>query len=107
MCVRPETFMKTSTLIPGLAGFSLLAVALLGGAGCESFNATPSGNLASVTISNQPMAAVQSAVAAVFVEHGFTGGQTGVNEFTFSRLGSRTDDIAFGSYMFQEPVTVK
>jgi hypothetical protein len=91
---------------------NLIAVALVGAlalcvTGCQTFSATPSGNLASVTITNQSMSAVANAVAAVFATHGFEGGQTGANQFTFTCPGSRTDNLAYGSYMFDEVVTVK
>lgn len=91
---------------------NFIAVALVGAlglcvTGCQTFNATPSGNLASVTITNQSMSAVANAVAAVFATHGFEGGQTGANQFTFTCPGSRTDNLAYGSYMFDEVVTVK
>ncbi len=79
----------------------------LGVTGCQTFSATPSGNLASVTITGQSMPAVANAVAAVFATHGFEGGQTGANQFTFTCPGSRTDNLAYGSYMFDEVVTVK
>lgn len=93
-------------------GRNLIAAALAGAAGlcltgCQSFSNVPSGNLASVTITNQPMASVANATAAVFASHGFSGGQTGANQFTFTCLGSRTDNLAYGSAMFNEVVTVK
>jgi len=75
--------------------------------GCQSFSNVPSGNLASVTITNQTMTAVANATAAVFLTHGFNGGQTGANQFTFTCPGSRSDNLAYGSYMFDEVVTVK
>jgi hypothetical protein len=99
--------MKTSRWNWGLAGMGLLAAICLGTSGCQSFNGPPPGNLTSVTITNHPLADVQSAVAGVFATHGFTGGQTGPNEFTYTRLGSRMNDIAYGSSLFQETVTVK
>ncbi len=91
---------------------NLLAAALagalgLGATGCQSFNGPPPGNLASVTITNQSMAAVANATAAVFAVHGFEGGQTGPGQFIYNRLGSRINNLAYGSYMFEEVVTVK
>jgi hypothetical protein len=91
---------------------TFIAAALLGAlgliaTGCQSFSNAPSGNLVSVTITNQSMASVANATAAVFATHGFTGGQTGANQFTFTCLGSRSDNLAYGSYMFNEVVTVK
>lgn len=91
---------------------NLITAALAGAlglfaAGCESFSNVPSGNLASVTITNQPMAKVVQATTATFVAHGFSGGQTGANRFSYTRLGSRTDNLAYGSFMFDELVTIK
>jgi hypothetical protein len=76
-------------------------------AGCQSFSNVPSGNLASITITNQPMTNVVQAAAAVFATHGFSGGQTGPGQFTYTRLGSRTDNLAYGNSMFDELVTIK
>jgi len=91
---------------------NLMAVALAGAlglcaTGCQSFNGPPPGNLASVTITNKAMADVATATAAVFAVHGFKGGQTGPGQFTYNRLGSRINNLAYGSYMFEEAVTVK
>ena len=84
-----------------------LASVLVLCAGCQSFSNVPAGNLASVTITNQPMAKVVQATTAVFTAHGFNGGQTGANQYTFTCPGSRTDNLAYGSFMFNETVTVK
>jgi hypothetical protein len=75
--------------------------------GCQSFDEPATSNLASVTITNRPMADVQAAVTNVFVARQFTGGQSGTNQFTYRRPGSRADNIAYGSYMFDRSVTVK
>jgi hypothetical protein len=88
-----------TAMLAGAAGLCL--------AGCQSFSNAPSGNLASITVTNQSMANVSNATAAVFATHGFNGGQTGANQFTFTCPGSRTDNLAYGSYMFDEVVTVK
>ena len=84
---------------------SLLAVLLV--AGCQSFKDTPTGYLTSVTITNQPMAAIEKATTTVFITHGFTGGSTGPDEFTFERPGTRWNDLAYGNAMFNETVTVR
>ena len=75
--------------------------------GCESFSNVPSGNLAAITLTNQPMTTVVKAIADTFAAHGFSGGQTGANQFTYTRLGTRTDNLAYGSFMFDELVTIK
>ncbi len=58
---------------PALIG----AFALVLFTGCQSFTNTPSGMLTSVTIVNQPISAVMQTTTAVFIDHGFQGGQTG------------------------------
>ena len=112
----PQLFMKPKSGIfePWAAVLrrNLAAVVLAGGlglcvAGCQSFSNVPAGNLASVTLTNQPMTAVNQAVAGVFASHGFTGGSTGANQFTYTHAGSRADNLAYGSFMFDEMVTVK
>jgi hypothetical protein len=95
--IRTQIFL--AAVLVGLLGLCVT--------GCQSFNDLPPGNLASVIITNQPMANIANATAAVFATHGFSGGQTGAGQFTYTRLGSRTDNLAYGSYMFDEMVTIK
>ena len=90
-----------------MAGICLPAAVMLGTAGCQSFEGSPSGDLAAVTITNRPIADVKTAVTNVFVARMFQGGQSGTNQFTYRRAASRMDNLAYGSYMFEHPVTVK
>jgi hypothetical protein len=76
-------------------------------AGCQSFNSPPTNNLASVTITDRTMPQIASAIQTVFATHYFRGGQTGPYEFTYERPGSRLNNLAYGSYMFDEKVTVR
>ena len=82
-------------------GLCLLAV------GCQSFNSSPGGSLSSVTITDRTMPQIASAIQEVFVSHYFQGGQTGPYEFTYERPGSRMNNMAYGSYFFDEKVTVR
>ena len=75
--------------------------------GCQTVNGPPAGNLASVTITNQSMASVDQAIAGVFASHGFEGGQTASGQFNYNRLGSRINNLAYGTYMFEEIITVQ
>jgi hypothetical protein len=91
---------------------NLMAAALVGilglcATGCQLFNDLKPDYLTSVTITNKPMADVTNTMATVFAAHGFTGGRTGFGEFTYRRPGSQADQIAYGSYMFNETVSVK
>ena len=99
--------MKNLTQFLRLAAWGGLTLAVLGATGCQTFNGPPPGNLATVTITNRPMADVANATAAVFATHGFEGGQIGPGQFTYNRLGTRMNNLAYGSYMFEEVVTVK
>ena len=90
-----------------LLGTAIIGALALGTTGCQTFSPVPSGDLTSITVTNQSMASVANATAAVFVTHGFNGGQTGANQFTFTCPGSRTENLAYSSYMFDEIVTVK
>jgi hypothetical protein len=90
--------------IPGAVVLAALGVCV---AGCQMFNPTEPGYLTSITLTNKPMTDVTHAVAAVFGAHGFTGGPTGAGEFTYRRPGSTADQIAYGSLMFDEKVSVK
>ena len=96
--------MKIKLILLALAG--MLAAVLF--TGCTTFNDNPAPNaLASVVITNQPMSAIAQATATVFANHAFTGGQTGPHQFTYSRLGSRVDKFEYGSYEFNEAVTIQ
>jgi hypothetical protein len=76
--------------------------------GCQTFNDNLEPNaLASVTVTNKPVSAIVQATATVFANHGFTGGQTGSNQYTYHRLGSRINNLAYENYEFNEPVTVQ
>lgn len=68
------------------AGIILLTAVFFGGAGCQT-QSGGAGPLASVVIPHQPLAKVQNAIADVFAENGFLGGQSGANEFTYTRIG--------------------
>ncbi len=76
-------------------------------AGCQSFKNPPDNNLASVTITNRTMAQVSGAVQTVFETHYFTGGPAGPGRFVYERPGSRMNNLAYGSFMFNEKVTVR
>jgi len=89
-------------------GFAaLLAVIGLGAAGCQSFGDASPGSLTSVQIVNRPMASVRTAVTNVFTAHAFLGGATGTNQFTYSRPGTSLDKLAYGSSLFDQPITVR
>jgi len=95
-------------LFKRMLGFAALLAAIgLGAAGCQSFDDSSPGSLASVQIVNQPMAAVQAAVTNVFTAHAFVGGLSATNQFTYSRPGTSLDKLAYGSYLFDRPITVK
>jgi hypothetical protein len=87
-------------------GLCLLAAVWLGATGCKSFNSSP-GDLTSVTITNRPMAEVQAAVTRVFTAHAFANVRSQENQFTFSRVGTSADQIAYGSLTFHRPITVR
>jgi hypothetical protein len=86
-----------------LALAGVLVVALF--PGCQTD--TKTGTLASVTITNQPMSATTQAVDAVFVSHGYSGGQIGPGQFAYHRTGTRSDNVAYNNYTFDEVVTIR
>jgi hypothetical protein len=73
--------------------------------GCQT--GTKTGTLASVTITNQPMPAITQAVDAVFVSHGYSGGRIGPGQFAYHRTGTRSDNVAYNNYTFDEIVTIR
>jgi hypothetical protein len=85
----------------------LLAALYVGATGCQSFKPTGTDYLTSVTITNRPMMDVTNTTVTVFISHGFTGGPTGPGQFIFRRPGSAMDQVAYGSYVVQQAVTVK
>jgi hypothetical protein len=90
-------------ILPLLAGAILLLVIT----GCSTFTNDPSGFLTSVTITNEPDAAILSATTNVFLSHGFTGGPTGSGQCMFRRPGTTADNLAYGNAMFDEKVTLQ
>jgi hypothetical protein len=84
-----------------LAGFLYFSV------GCQSFKSSNPGYLATVNISNHSVDEITNAMTTVFIVNGFNGGKTGTNEYTYRRQGGTADQIAYGSYMFNETVMVK
>jgi hypothetical protein len=98
--------MKRTKYFLALVVVGVLSTALF--SGCQTFSNNPEpGALTSVTITNQPVPAIAQATSIVFANHGFTGGQTGPNEFTYQRPGSPADNIAYASYAMNEAVTVR
>jgi hypothetical protein len=79
----------------------------IGATGCQSFKPTGADYLTSVTITNCPMMEVTNATVRVFTTHGFTGGPIQPGQFIFRRPGNAMDQIAYGSYVVQQAVTVK
>ena len=89
-------------------GMFLVAALGLGVTGCQSFKAgPPPGALASVTITNRSVADVTQAARAVFAVHGFEEVASGPGQFTFERAGTRMNNLAYGSEMFNEVVTIR
>lgn len=89
---------------PGLA---VLAGMWLCATGCQSFKNSEPDYLTSVTITNRPMMDVTNATVTVFITHGFTGGPISPGQFIFRRPGNAMDQIAYGSYVVKQAVTVK
>lgn len=103
-----QIFEKRMNIFKRTLGFAALLVAIgLGAVGCQSFDDASPGSLTSVQIVNRPMAAVQTAVTNVFTAHAFMGGLTATNQFTYSRPGTSMDKLAYGSSLFDRPVTVR
>ena len=86
---------------------SILAGLCAGTAGCQSFKASSPDYLTSVTITNRPMMDVTNTTVTVFITHGFTGGPIAPGQFIFRRPGNAMDQIAYGSYVVQQAITVK
>jgi hypothetical protein len=99
--------MKISGRNCGWPAVCLLACLWLAASGCQTYSGPPEKNLAVVTITNRPLADVQKSVVKVFHAHGFTGGPAVENRFIFTRTGTYSDRLVYGSYVFGEAVTVK
>ena len=85
----------------------ILAGLYIGATGCQSFKSSSPDYLTSATITNRPMLDVTNTTVTVFITHGFTGGPTGPGQFIFRRPGSAMDQVAYGSYVVKQAVTVK
>jgi hypothetical protein len=99
--------LQSTTIKKISQGLCLLVCMGLCATGCQSLNSSSDDNLCSVTITNKSTADVTSAIRSVFTNHGFTGGQTGPDQFTYERPGSEADNLAYGNYFFGEKVTVR
>ncbi|MGO9588125.1 MAG: hypothetical protein ACLP2Y_18260 [Limisphaerales bacterium] len=96
------TTFKRNLMAAALGGVLGLCVT-----GCQTFNKPAPDTLTSVLITNKSMTDINQAVAGVFASHGFDGGQTAPGQFTYTRLGTRANNLAYGSYMFDEAVTIR
>ncbi len=90
-----------------ISGLCLLAAVWLGATGCQSFSASETKSLTSVTITSRSMADVQAAVTKVFTAHMFDNVLNQENQFTFTRAGTSADQMAYSSMTFNRPITVK
>jgi hypothetical protein len=99
--------MKTNRSAIKWVGLGILAGLCVGVTGCQSFKNSEPDYLTSVTITNRPMADVNNATVTVFTTHGFTGGPIGSGQFIFRRPGNAMDQIAYGSYVVQQAMTVR
>lgn len=95
---------------PGFAGLGLLVLLALGvTTGCQTSPfATDTGSAkASIRVA-RPLPQVALATDTVFLKHGFTGGRTSPNEFTFTHPGSRGPQSAHAGSLekFDERVVV-
>jgi hypothetical protein len=100
LATRVSFGQRTLVPLPGgrrSMGVLWLALVALAVAGCQtSPYATSTGSaVASVTIA-RPLPEVTLATDTVFLKHGFTGGRTSPDEFTFTHPGSRTVQLANG-----------
>jgi hypothetical protein len=75
--------------------------------GCQSFNSPTPNSQASVTLTNRSVADIRQAAMTVFVDHGFTGSSPSPYQFIFEHPGSRMNNLAYASFMFNETVTVR
>jgi hypothetical protein len=86
-------------------GAALAALALI--SGCSNFDSPPGRYLAKVTVKDANPGDVELATVEVFRNHYFQGGLVAPGQFVFSRAGSRTDDILFGSYFLNPTVSIR
>jgi len=88
-----------------LAG--LLLAGLLGTTGCRTIKGAPTGSLAAVSITNRPMAEVETAIMTVFFANGYTGGASAADTYTFTKPGGEREKLAYGNSMFDHSLLVK
>ena len=90
-------------------GVFFLAGLGLGVTGCQSsFDAGPAKTaLTSITVNNQTTAQILKVTRSVFTAHGFTETVTQKSQLTFERPGTTADNIAYGSYVFNEKVNIR
>ena len=101
--------MKFSGRNLGRPALCLLALLWLAAVGCKTYSGPPENNLALVTITNRPLAEVQTAVTNVFLAHGYKGGLVPdkENSFIFTQKTGGLDHMIYGSYVFGDNVLIK
>jgi hypothetical protein len=90
------------------AAFAAVAALGLCVAGCHSVPSNPAPDTqTSITLTNRSGAQIDQAVRTVFTAHGFQGGPSAPNAYTYQRLGSRQNNLAYGDFMFDELVSIR
>lgn len=85
--------MKMQCMLKWIGTILLLGIVAVG-SGCQTQDGAAGRPMASVVITNQTLVNVQRAVAEIFAENGFLGGQSSANEFTFTRIGANPAGVA-------------
>ena len=75
--------------------------------GCHTTRETAPGTIASVVLHGNTPGQIGDAVIAVFNQNGYITMQAGLNDLVFEKKGSKMNNLAYGSWMGEEPVWVR
>ena len=75
-----------------------LPLLLLAWAGCRTHPNTPSSRLASILITNRPVAQVEAVTEAVFKEHSYQTTRSKASELIFEKEGTGMNTLVYGDW---------
>ncbi len=86
---HPLLVLRLAVLLTGLAGLA---------AGCHSHPSTSSSRLASVIITNAPLAQVEMVTRSVFMEHGYQIAKAKPTALVFEKEGTGMNTLVYGDW---------
>ncbi len=103
---EPKTRKLGPRLIRG-CGTALAMLLCWASVGCHTTKEEEAGTLASVVLHGNTPGQISQATCAVFQAHGYRVAEAGPTKLTFEKKGSGMNNLAYGSWMKDDPVWVR